>query len=134
MRSPRRRRPLRRSVIVQAPANLANLSARATYVGSTEHKDVPSFVGAPRLRHDASRCPRNLAVERERLCSWLKMAIRRGAVGEPWEGEFPRYVWYKHEHVVFEGRLVNRTLGAYKGYPLAKDEWPHGIEDIYGAT
>ena len=73
-------------------------------------------------------------MERERLCDWLQTAIRQGAVGEPWEGEFPRYVWYKHEQTVFEGRLVNRTQGTYKGYPLAKGEWPKGIEGIYGAT
>mgnify|MGYP006915952220 FL=1 len=33
--------------------------------------------------------------------------------------------------VVYEGRLINRTLGEYKGYPLASDEWPKGIEDLY---
>ena len=73
-------------------------------------------------------------MERERLCGWLREAIRLGAVGQFWEGEFPRLVWYKHEQIVFEGRLVNRTQGTYKGYPLARDEWPHGIESIYGAT
>ena len=73
-------------------------------------------------------------MDAERLRVWLQEAIRLGAVGEPWEGEFPRYVWYKHEQVVFEGRLVNRTLGDYKGYPLAEDEWPHGIESIYGTA
>lgn len=36
--------------------------------------------------------------------------------------------------VVFEGRLVNRTQGTYKGYPLAEKEWPDGIESIYGET
>ena len=134
MRSPKRKRPLRRSVVVQAPADLASLAARATYVESPEHKDVASFSGPPRLRGDASRCPRHLAMEREKLCDWLQTAIRLGAVGSPWEGEFPRYVWYKHEQMVFEGRLVNRTQGAYKGYPLAEDEWPNGIESIYGTT
>lgn len=134
MRSPRRRRPLRRSVAVQAPADLTSLAATATYVGSPEHKDVPGFAGPARLRGDASCCPRNLAVERERLCGWLQSAIRRGAVGEPWDGEFPRYLWYRHENTLFEGRLVNRTQGTYKGYPLAEDEWPHGIERIYGTT
>jgi hypothetical protein len=23
-----------------------------------------------------------------------------------------------------EGRLINRELGEYKGYPLERDEWP----------
>ena len=73
-------------------------------------------------------------MDREQLSGWLRTAFRLGAVGPPWEGRFPRYVWYKHEGVVFEGRLVNRALGTYKGYPLGKDEWPAGIESIYGAT
>ena len=37
----------------------------------------------------------------ERLRGWLQEAIRLGAVGEPWEGEFPRYVCYKHGRIVF---------------------------------
>ena len=134
MRSPRRKRPLRRSVCVRADADLAGLADRATYVGSPEHKDVPSFAGPPRLRGDASCCPRNLAVQQGRLSDWLRTAIRRGAVGAPWEGEFPRYVWYEHENIVFEGRLVNRAQGTYKGYPLLEDEWPNDIEDIYGTA
>lgn len=134
MRSPRRRRSQRRSVALSAPAHLAGLAGKVTYVGSPEHKDVPSFAGQPRLRGDASCCPRNLAVEPERLREWLQTAIRLGAVGPPWEGEFPRYVWYKYEQVVFEGRLVNRTQGAYRGYPLAEREWPNGLERIYGTT
>ena len=66
------------------------------------------------------------------LIGWLRTAIKRGATGAPWEGGFPRYVWYKHGATVFEGRLVNRGNGSYKGYPLAAGEWPHGIELKYG--
>jgi hypothetical protein len=62
----------------------------------------------------------------------LGEAVRRGAVGEHWEGAFPRYVWYKEADTVYEGRLVNREQGWYKGYPLARDEWPTGVEDVYG--
>lgn len=51
--------------------------------------------------------------------------------GTPWEGDFPRYVWYKHGDTVFEGRLVNRETGEYKGYPLHGDEWPDGIAEVY---
>lgn len=121
-------------MIVPAPVSLTDMADRATYVGSPEHKDVPSFAGPPRLRRDASCCPRNLALDREQLSNWLRTAIRLGAVGQPWEGRFPRYVWYRHMGVVFEGRLVNRTQGTYKGYPLAEEEWPDGIETIYGAA
>ena len=30
--------------------------------------------------------------------------------------------------------VADHTQGTYKGYPLAKDEWPHGIERIYGTA
>ena len=58
-------------------------------------------------------------------------AIRAGAVGAPWEGRFPRYVWYKYGAIVLEGRLVNRETGEYKGYPLGREEWPAGIEELH---
>ncbi len=65
---------------------------------------------------------------------WLRSAIRRGAVSGPWEGGFPRYVWHREGGTVFEGRLVNRGDGSYKGYPLNEDEWPRGIEELYAGT
>jgi hypothetical protein len=99
------------------------------YVGSPEHKDAPSFAGLPRPRADASICDRRL--RQEDVDSWLKIAIEKGAFGELWEGAFPRYVWYRHEDTVYEARLVNRETGEYKGYPLANDEWPHGLTSIY---
>ena len=50
------------------------------------------------------------------------------------EAGFPRYVWYKDGGTIFEGRLVNRGIGSYKGYPLGDDEWPDGIESFYAET
>lgn len=66
-----------------------------------------------------------------KLTRWLRKAIRKGATGAPWEGGFPRYVWYKDGNTVYEGRLVNRELGHYKGYPLTSDEWPRKIGEYY---
>ena len=109
---------------------MANL---AVYVGSPEHKDFPSFAGQPRLRADASRCPREIS-DRELVNQWLRSAIRRGAVGACWEGGFPRYVWYKDGDSVYEGRLLNSGNGEYKGYPLDKSEWPNGIEELYAGA
>ena len=40
---------------------------------------------------------------------------------------------HPHPATVFEGRLVNRETGDYKGYPLAQDEWPAGIVEIYAS-
>jgi hypothetical protein len=111
--------------------DLDEVAARAVYVGSPEHKNVPSFAGPPKLRADASCCPRDLATKQALVTDWLKEAIRRGATGGYWEGYFPRYVWFMHGQTVFEGRLVNREAGWYKGYPLNHGEWPEGLRDIY---
>ena len=133
MRTPQRRRPRKRAMCVPPDTDLDCLAKRVGYVGSPEHKDFPSFAGQPRLRSDASCCPREIK-DPEVICKWLRSAIRRGATGAPWEGNFPRYVWYKHGDIVFEGRLVNRGNGSYKGYPLDNEEWPDGIEEIYAET
>jgi hypothetical protein len=34
--------------------------------------------------------------------------------------------FYQDGDTVYEGRLVNREQGQYKGYPLGEDEWPIG--------
>ena len=130
MRAPRRKRPRRRRIEVLPRTGLNDVANRVTYVGSPEQKDFPSFVGPPRPRTDASLCPRDIT-DVEVVSGWLRSAIRRGAVGEDWEGGFPRYVWHKEGGTVFEARLVNRGNGSYKGYPLREDEWPRGIEELH---
>ena len=134
MRAPHRRRPLARQ-LASWRANrelLRDLEKRVSYVGSPEHKDMPSFAGQPRPRADASLCPRELTRDRVKAESWLREAIRRGAVSELREGEFPRYVWFEQEGIVYEGRLVNRGLGEYKGYPLEPGQSPRGLDELYG--
>ncbi len=106
--------------------DLDSLAERVTYVGSVEHKDTPGFAGHPRPRTDASICPRPIW-DRKTASDWVKSAVRDGITGAPWEGEFPRYVWYRDGDTVYEGRLVNRVTGEYKGYPLDQSEWPDGV-------
>ena len=130
MRAPNRRRPSRRQMYVPPDTDLDHLAEQVKYVGSPEHKDFPSFAGQPRLRADATRCPRELT-DLELVNQWLRNAVRRGAVGDDWEGRFPRKIWYKDGDIVYEGRLVNRGNGVYKGYPIRKEEWPRGIEEKY---
>lgn len=128
MRSPRRKRSLRRELIRDVDQKvLVALAQRATYVGSPEHKDVVSFVGQPKLRADASICDRVLARDKAIVQGWLRKSILAGSIGTPWEGDFPRYVWYRGGSTVYEGRLINREQGHYKGYPLTEDEWPAGV-------
>ena len=112
-------------------ADLESVAARATYIGSRDHKNIPSYAGPPGLRRDASRCPSEPSKDLERVVGWLRDGIRQGFTGGPWEGQspgFPRYVWYKDGATVYEGRLVNRELGQYKGYPLERSEWPPAFE------
>jgi hypothetical protein len=127
MRAPRRRRPQRRQ-IASPPlgADLHALADRVSYVGSAEQKQQPSFAGPPRLRADASKCDPALG-DREELTAWLQEAVRKGQFGAQWDGEFPRYVWVSHGSKWYEGRLVNRGLGEYKGYPLRDEEIPRGL-------
>lgn len=132
MRAPRRRRPRRRVVIPPPPdTDLEILASRVRYVGSPEHKDAPSFAGWPRPRADATLCDPTLAQHQAQLTEWLREAIRQGHLGAPWEGDFPRYAWYRHHETVYEARLVNRGNGEYKGYPLTRAEWPDGLTQGY---
>ena len=133
MRAPQRRRPRKRVISAPPGVDLEAVAARVTYVGSPEHKDFPSFAGQPRLRADASRCPRWIR-DPDLVCGWLRDAIRKGATGGFWESGYPRYVWYTERGTCFEGRLVNRGDGSYKGYQLGKDEWPDGINELYGES
>jgi hypothetical protein len=132
MRAPARKRPMARKVTPRRDeVNLDRIAARVTYVGSPEHKDMPSFAGLPHPRSDASICDRKLSGDLELVTGWLKRAIRRGAIGGMMEGDFPRFAWYKENDRVYEARLVNQELGEYKGYPLNKTEWPEGLDLVY---
>jgi hypothetical protein len=119
---------MRRTVTLPPPGiSLARIARRVSYVGSPEHKDHPSFAGRPRPRADASLCDPALAHRLPDLTRWLRAAIRKGNVGAPWEGDFPRYAWHRQGDAYFEARLVNREKGEYKGYPLADGERPDGL-------
>jgi hypothetical protein len=117
-----------RRVVAAAPSacDLVVLAERTSYVGSAEHKSYPSFAGQPKLRADATRCDPRLTDANE-ITAWLRAGIAAGLVGYPWEGDFPRYVWYRVDELCYEARLVNREAGQYKGYSLVDDECPEGL-------
>jgi hypothetical protein len=122
MRAPKRHRPLRRVPAVVGPdVNLKELASRVRYVGSAEHKRYPSFAGPPQPRADASKCDPSIT-DANVVTTWLRDAVEAGRIGEPWEGDFPRYVWAEVDGMHYEGRLVNREQGTYKGYPLSEEE------------
>ncbi len=117
---------MRRSLALEFPTHLADVASLVRYTGSQEHKSYPSFSGPAALRSDASKCDPNLSDQAE-ITAWLRDAIRAGRVSSQWEGEFPRYVWHIRGGTCYEGRLINRESGEYKGYPLEDAEWPQGI-------
>lgn len=127
MRSPSRKRPMRHEIVdVPVGVDLRELAQRVRYIGSSEHKSFPSFAGPPKLRADATKCDPALDDPTE-ITSWLRAGIEAGQVGAPWEGLFPRYVWYRVEGACYEGRLVNRGAGEYKGYEVETSEFPEAI-------
>ena len=127
MRAIKRKRPPLRNKGPQSGLDFENIAKRARYTGSPEHKDHKSFVGQPKRRSDASVCDVSLATKKREITKWLKNAIKNKQIGEFFEGDFPRYVWHKEEDVVYEARLINRTTGEYKGYPLLSSEAPSWI-------
>jgi hypothetical protein len=131
VRAPKRKRPQPRTV--QPPPDgidPSGLAARVTDVGSPEHKTGPSFAGAARPRGDATKCDTALDSRLAEIQRWLRHAFEVSCFGGPWEGDFPRYAWCKIGDTVYEARLMNRTLGQYKGWQLELDEWPDGIDDF----
>lgn len=93
MRAPKRKRHRIRTIHVRPGIDLDRLAERIRYAGSPEHKDYPGCAGSPGLRSDATPCPPEIK-DPAMICEWLRAAIRCGATGSLWEGDFPRYVWY----------------------------------------
>lgn len=131
MRSPKRRRPQVREFMRPGayPESLETVAQRAHYVGSPEHKKHPSFAGPPAPRATASLCNPCFADQQALLTDWLREAIRNGQVSSYWEGGFPRNVWIRKGGYVYEGRLVNKGNGAYKGWPLEAFETPPELKE-----
>jgi hypothetical protein len=107
--------------------DLPKLATRVRYVGSAEHKTYPSPAGTPRPRADATKCDPVLHGDFRELSRWLREAVSKGHVAAPWEGDFPRYVWVSQGGSWYEGRLVNREQGTYKGWEISEDELPEGL-------
>jgi hypothetical protein len=94
---------------------------------------LPNPLARPALRSDASDCdevdPTLSSADPMYLRHILQVAISRGQVSGPVEGDFPRYVhgWILlqgAEPALFRGRLTNREQGIYKGYFETLDDVP----------
>lgn len=122
------KRPNRKHIVSKrigdAPAevDLLQVADRVRYVGSQEHKTMPSPAGEPKPRADASICQFHTRDEFVMVNGWLRAALLGKKFSEMWENGFPRYLWYRNGDQVYEARLTNRGLGEYKGYPLEPDQ------------
>ena len=126
MRAPGRRKPTNKERVAPPEGiDWPTLIEQAVYIGSPEHKTRP-FGQFPmgRLRAgSASKCPDDLS-DPVQITGWLRQAMRDGNMGGEWEENYPHFVWVRRDGERYEGRLVNRVLGQYKGYPLDDDEEP----------
>jgi hypothetical protein len=123
MRTTKRRRPLKRNRLDPGTQlDLDGMAEKVSYVLTPEHKDYLTAAGPGKLRSDASACPRGL--DFDMVLDWLRNAVRARHVSADFDGEFPRYVWTRVEGRVYEARLSNSDLGAYKGFPIQDHEAP----------
>ncbi len=112
-----------------------DLIARASYVGSSEHKVERWWGGLPQGYIDedgqASRprkikttiCPLTTIVERDRATDWVQEALRcrqiRFVEGDK---DFPKHIWHYAEGTFWFGLCFNSIAGHYKGWPIDKEE------------
>lgn len=95
---------------------LTELATRARFVGSSEHKRL-NPLASPALRSDASDCdevdPTLSSADPLYLRHILQVAISRGQISGPVEGDFPRYVhgWRGQSVRCFAGdlRIVSKA-------------------------
>jgi len=126
MRTTKRRRPLKRDrLAADTQVDIDGIADKVSYVLTPEHKGYLTAAGPGKLRSDASACPRNL--DFDKVLGWLQRAIRARYISADFEGGFPRYVWTRVEGRVYEARLSNSGLGAYKGYPIHDHESPEWL-------
>jgi hypothetical protein len=112
------------------------LAAKASYVGSSEHKVAAWWGGLPGLKVDrngeviprkgkalSTPCPLVTAKERDRASRWVKIALRLGHY-KFLEGDkvFPKHIWYQRQGVGWFGFRVQDIAGTYKGWPMEEEQ------------
>jgi hypothetical protein len=100
------------------------VAEKVRYVGSPEHKNHPSHVGAPALRSDATPCEPHLTKDLDGNTAALRRGIIERCTSSVFEGGFPKYVWTWLDGDLYEARHINGPQGTYKGYKLKPIEFP----------
>ena len=106
------------------------VAAKATYVGSAEHKGHPSHAGPPALRSDATPCEPHLTKNIDGNTLALRTGITKCCTSAVFEGGFPKYVWTWMEGALYEARHINGPQGTYKGYRLEPSEYPLDPDEL----
>lgn len=106
------------------------VAERAQYVGSAEHKGSWSPLHNPRLRSDASDCPRKLSTDPSKNTEHLRRGLLTRCVGRDFEDGFPRYVWVWVDGCLYEARHMRGPVGTYKAYPLELVDMPKDAEGL----
>lgn len=116
---------------------LKSLAQLATYEGSVEHKDTPSFAGTAKPRAGAKHfgadgespdcmlCPRRWANLKDAATDLLRLAIERGQFRDDEGLALPRYVWARDPvdpRIIYEARRLSVPDTGYKAYPLTSTQ------------
>jgi len=117
------------------------LAARVKYVGSPEHKTKRWWGGLPESKQmkggkvgrpgkqTTTICPLVGDQDRQMATEWIQCAIKEGKF-EFYQGDqdFPKKVWYEADGQIWQGLIVNKAAGEYKGWPIVKED-QHEIFD-----
>ena len=129
MRRPtfQRDNPKARRVLPPPPdVDVALVATRCRYVGSPYHASV-RIAGHPvTMRPDATPCPKELTLDRQRVEAWLRASVLAGRTGA-WVRGFPKYVWHREAQTVYEARQSSPGSGEYHGYPLQPRQRVRGL-------
>lgn len=124
------------------PQTLQQLAGRAEYVGSSHHKDIPTFGLTPAPRRgamsvgdanarsidnpDCTLCPRKWVARRQDATDLLREAIRLGHVSEDADiDNLPTRAWARdpeERDLVYEARRLSWPEHGYKAYPLTQKQ------------
>lgn len=127
MKRPAYKRPNKGRIASADGVNYTVLARQVKYEGSPKHKVRKAT--AP-LEGDPAKCPPKITPEQAN--TWLKQAVRKGAVNHTPGAVFPRSIWVKKNGTVYMGRITNADQGTYHGYPLWNElQWPDGIDELW---
>lgn len=111
------------------------LAAKATYVGSPEHKVKNWWGGLPKARQlrggrvgrpgkqTTTVCPLTTKKDRDRATDWVRLAIENGQYKfSEADRNYPQMVWYEADGRIWCGRCINSEAGQYKGWPIDEEE------------